>query len=407
MLTVTLAWRNLFRNTRRTLLTCLLIGFSLAALILTDGVMIGMFEVLVGGITHTLAGEAQVHRRGFTDNYDVDLMIEQPAPVLDLIRKDASVAGWAPRIITGGMIASPNNVTGGLVYGVDADREPGVSRIRDAVVLGSYLSGQDREILIGKPMAGLLEVELGDRIVVTAAEAKTGEITQELFRVSGVFEFGPRELDDNIVFINLHKAQEFLSTGEGIHEIAIRFRNPDDARNRNLPLLIQLNSDPQTEALGWLDFNPEIGPMIEMMNYTTLIVGTILFFLASLGVVNSMFMSIYERIYEFGVIKAIGTRPGQIVLLVLSEAFLIAVLSCIFGLLAGYALSSWYSEHGVPMGRMDVAGIVLDGNIHTRLAIEQFTTYPVYVTLLTLVAALYPAAFAARIVPSRALQRSL
>jgi ABC-type lipoprotein release transport system permease subunit len=406
MLTIKLAWRNLFRNTRRTVLTCLLIGFSLVALILTDGMILGMTEVMVGGITHTLAGEAQVHKKGFLDNFDVDIYLDNPDSIIEVIEQDDSVADYAPRILVGSMIASTYNVTGGLVYGVDASRELGVSKIKGAIIEGSYLTSSDREILIGKPMAELLEVGLRDRIVITASEVNTSEITQELFRVSGIFEFGPREMDENFVFINLPEAQSFLAMGNKVHEIAIRFKAPDDAKNRELPLYQSLNIG-EVEALGWLDFNPGLGAMIEMTNYSTLIVGMILFLLASLGVINSMFMSIYERIYEFGVIKAIGSRPSQIMQLVLCEALLLAIISCFLGIVFGYGLSSYFAENGIPMGRMEVSGVVLDGNIYTQINLKQFINYPIYVILLTLVAALYPAGFAAKIVPSVALQRSL
>ena len=406
MLTLKLAWRNLFRNTRRTILTCLLIGFSLVALILTDGMILGMTEVMVGGITHTLAGEAQVHKKGFLDNFDVDIYLDNPDSIIEVIQQDESVADYAPRIMVGSMIASTYNVTGGLVYGVDASRELGVSKIKGAIIEGSYLTGSDREILIGKPMAELLEVGLRDRIVITASEVDTSEITQELFRVSGIFEFGPREMDENFVFINLPEAQSFLAMGNKVHEIAIRFKAPDDAKNRELPLYKSLNIG-EVEALGWLDFNPSLGAMIEMTNYSTVIVGMILFLLASLGVINSMFMSIYERIYEFGVIKAIGSRPSQIMQLVLCEALLLGIVSCFLGIIFGYGLSSYFAENGIPMGRMEVSGVVLDGNIYTEISLKQFINYPIYVILLTLAAALYPAGFAAKIVPSRALQRSL
>ncbi len=406
MLTIKLAWRNLFRNTRRTVLTCTLIGFSLAALILTDGMVLGMVDVMIGSITHTLAGEAQIHRKGFLENLDVDLYLKEPDSIFDIIDQDSAVAEYAPRVMAGGMFASSYNASGGLVYGVDAVRETGVSKIKDAIVQGKYLSGDDREILIGKPMAELLEVELGDRIVVTAAEVDSGEIAQELFRVTGMFEFGPRELDENIVFINLDKAQQLLAMERKIHQIAVRFKRAADAKNRELTLYQSLN-DGKTEALGWLDFEPSLGAMLEMTNYTTLIAGMILFLLASLGVVNSMFMSIYERIYEFGVAKAIGTTPRQIILLVLYEALFLGLISCFFGAILGFGLGSYYAENGIPMGRMEVSGVVLDGNMNTKLALDQFIKFPIYVILLTVTAALYPAIFAARIVPSTALQRSL
>ena len=164
---------------------------------------------------------------------------------------------------------------------------------------------------------------------------------------------------------------------------------------------------PEIEALGWLDLQPAIGAMIEMSSFSTMIVGLVLFLLTSLGVINSMFMSIYERIYEFGVSKAIGTTPFQIIQLVMFEALLLALISCVLGMVLAYLTGSYFSDHGIPMGKMEVSGIVVDGNMYTRLAVYQFINFPIYVTLLTLAAALYPALFASRIVPTQALQRAL
>lgn len=406
MLTLKLAFRNLFRNTRRTILTSVLISSSLIVLILVDGLMLGMMDVMVGGITHTLEGEAQVVRKGFRNNFEVEYTIDDPASAIGTLEASDEVEGFGPRVIIGGMIASSYNTTGGLVYGVDAKQELKVSRISDAIVEGQYLSGEAREILIGKPMADLLEVELGDRLIITAATVDTNEITQELFRLSGIFEFGPEEMDKNLVFINLDKAQEVLGMQGNLHQIAIRFVDPEDSKDSELPLLKQLTND-KNEALGWLDLQPAIGAMIEMSGYTTAIIGTILFLLTSLGVINSMFMSIYERIYEFGVAKAIGTTPWQIIQLVLFEALLLALMSCVFGLTMAYVLGDYFSVNGIPMGKMEVSGIVIDGNMYTRMALYQFINFPIYVTLLTLAAAIYPATFASRIVPTEALQRAL
>ena len=406
MLTFKLAFRNLFRNTRRTILTSLLISSSLIVLILVDGLMHGMTKVMVGGITHTLEGEAQVARKGFRNDFEVEYTIDDPASVVSQLKENKGLKGFGPRVIIGGMIASSYNTTGSLVYGVDAKQELKVSRISEAIIEGQYLSGEPREILIGKPMAELLEVELGDRLIITAATVDTNEITQELFRLSGIFEFGPEEMDKNLVFINLDKAQSVLGMQGNLHQIALRFTDPEDAKNKELPLFKQLTSE-ENEALGWLDLQPSIGAMIEMAGFSTAIVGAILFLLTSLGVINSMFMSIYERIYEFGVAKAIGTTPRQIILLVLFEALLLALTSCVFGLVIGYLLGDYFSIYGIPMGKMEVSGVLLDGNMYTQLMLYQFVNFPIYVTLLTLAAAIYPATFASRIVPTEALQRAL
>ncbi len=406
MLILKLAWRNLFRNTRRTVLTVTLIALSLTALIITDGMVIGLIELMTGNVTHILAGEAQIHRKGYLDNNDADMFINDPGPIIGKIKSNETVLDYAPRVMSGGMVTSSYNVAGSMIYGVDAAREVTVSKIKSAVIEGQYLTGGDQEIIIGRSLAELLEVSLHDRIVLTTAEASSGEISQALFRVTGIFEFGLPELDENLVFINLAAAQRIMVMDHGIHQIAVRFRNPEDAKNRDNDLYTEIRTN-DIEVLNWLEFSPQIAAMIEMSNYVTLVTCIILFFLAALGIINSMFMSIYERIYEFGVVMAIGTAPGSILKLVMLEALLIALISSVTGNIIGYFASSWFEANGIPVGEFEISSIVIDSGIHTRVVADQFIRYPIYIMLLTLIAAVYPAVFAARITPSEALQRSL
>ena len=406
MLFLKLAWRNLFRNTRRTLLTLMLISCSLAALIIIDGTIAGLVEMMENTITRTLTGEGQIHHRHFMDDFDSDLVIDDPNSVIERIKANPDVMEYAPRIMVGGIIASSYNMTGGLIYGVDPERELNVSRINDALIAGEYLSGGDRQILMGKGMAELLEVSLGDRIVVTVSKVGTGEISQELFRLSGVLEFGPREMDEAFVFINLDIAQRLTETEDRIHQIVVRFHDPAMSRNREHSLYTELTQG-DVEAISWLDFNPSITSVIQMVNYVTLIIGVVFFFVASLGVINSLFMSIYERIYEFGIAKAVGTTPGNIFQLVMLEALIIALMSSVLGGALGYLISTWFSVNGIPIGEFEVSGIAINSSVKTKVEAQQFILFPLYTILLTLAAALYPAIFASRIVPAAALQRSL
>ncbi|MFT6518751.1 MAG: ABC-type lipoprotein release transport system permease subunit [Candidatus Azotimanducaceae bacterium] len=411
MLILTLAIRNLFRNTRRTLLTILLIATSLSALILTDALSRGMTQTMVENLTHTLAGEAQIHRQGFRDNFSTDLYIADVEPIENQLAQDSRIAAYANRVISGGMISSTYNISAGLIYGVDAAAERQVSKLEKAVTRGNYLSESDAppasatEIMIGEPLADLLEVGLGDRIVITLAAADTGELAQALFRVSGIFLFGTREVDENLVFINLTQARKLLEI-KGSHEIAVRF-NEQDNNNVTSASALQHFNTPSIEALGWRALNPEIDAMLDMTGYSTLIVGTILFLLASLGVINAMFMSIYERIYEFGVAKAIGTRPSQLFVLIMTEALLLALISCLVGMLLAAVTCLWFAETGIPLGDMEISGVAMSDSIPTVMVLSQFTSLPLYVLALIMVATLYPARFAARITPTDALHRSL
>ncbi|MFT5211005.1 MAG: putative ABC transport system permease protein [Flavobacterium sp.] len=407
VLIIKLAIRNLFRNTRRTILTVMLIGLSLSALIITDGVVKGMSVLMIENVTQSLAGEAQIHHHQYRENHEVKYYMPNSHKIEEALSKDESISSFASRVISGGMISSSYNVTSGGFYGVDALKEMQVSKLKLAISSGTYLSGKDKELIMGESMARLLEVDIGDRIVLTLSEVDTGELTQALFRVTGLFNFGIREIDKNLIFINIDKARKMLRLKRtDSHEIVVQFMHPQYAMNRNLPFFSKFTND-ETEALGWLDLNPEIASVIEMSSYASLILGSILFLLATLGIINSLFMSIYERIYEFGVIRAIGTRSTKLTQLIICEAFFLAIIACIFGIVVSLLITQWTSVHGIPVGEIEFSGIAINNSIKTQSTLSQFIEFPLYVIVLTLVASLYPARFASKIIPAEALQRSL
>jgi ABC-type lipoprotein release transport system permease subunit len=407
MLPFKLAIRNLFRNTRRTILTAILISFSLMALIMADGLILGMKDLLVSSLTKNLVGEAQLHRMGFRDNFDVDLYFTGTDDLVADLRGRPEVTEVASRVLSGGMVSSSYNVATGMVFGIDAEAEARIGNIKKAIIEGQYLTGERGEIMLGRPMAELLEVSLGDRIVITLSEADGGDLSQALFRVSGIYYFGLREIDHNTVFINADQARQAVGiSADASHELVMVFEDSSVSREKTSTVFDDFNNE-QLELKSWMELNEDIATMLELSGLSTLIIGSILFLLASLGVINSMFMSIYERLYEFGVARAIGTTPWQLAQLILCEALLLGIGSCLFGGVIGYGLISYTTLHGLPLGEFEMSGIALSGNIATQMQLSQFTELPFYIILLTLVAALYPARFASKIVPTEALSRSL
>jgi len=407
MLTFKLAIRNLFRNTRRTILSAILISFSLMALIMADGLILGMKDLLVSSLTKNLVGEAQLHRKGFRDNFDVDLYFTGTDDLVADLRGRPEVTEVASRVLSGGMVSSSYNVATGMVFGIDAEAEARIGNIKKAIIEGQYLTGERGEIMLGRPMAELLEVSLGDRIVITLSEADGGDLSQALFRVSGIYYFGLREIDHNTVFINADQARQVVGiSADASHELVMVFEDSSVSREKTSTVFDDFNNE-QLELKSWMELNEDIATMLELSGLSTLVIGSILFLLASLGVINSMFMSIYERLYEFGVARAIGTTPWQLAQLILCEALLLGIGSCLFGGVIGYGLISYTTLHGLPLGEFEMSGIALSGNIATQMQLSQFTELPLYIILLTLVAALYPARFASKIVPTEALSRSL
>ncbi|MCH8530759.1 MAG: FtsX-like permease family protein [Saccharospirillum sp.] len=402
-----LALRNLTRNTRRTLLTGMVISLSTAALVVTDAFILGFMDTTVRSATRMYSGDAQMHHRDFLDERDEAFIIANPDHHLDQLAAAAQVANATPRVLAFGMISSAADNRAVQVTGIDPEREAAVSKIREAMTAGDYLTeaGDDTQILLGERLADLLEVGLGDRLVVSVNNQDDGGVDQQLFRVSGLFHFNARMLDENMVFVLLPKLQSMMAI-EGVHEIAWIMHSASLASERDLPLWQALSTEDVT-AQGWTTLIPQLASMLELTGASMAVIGGILFILAGLSVTNGIFMSIYERTWEIGVLLAIGTRRRSIFRLILTETFLLAIGAIALGLLLGFGLTIWLAAVGIDYGNMEISGVSLAEVIRPVVDSRQYQLYPFWVLLLTLVAATYPALHAARIVPARALQKSL
>jgi len=292
------------------------------------------------------------------------------------------------------------------IVGINPATERALSKIDEALEEGEYFTGDNpRDIVIGQKLAEILDAELGDRIVLTVSEAETGDLSQDLFRVSGIYQFGIREMDRAMAFIRLEKAQEMLNLQNGVHEIAIDFTSAEYGRNDDLPFYNRF-SQWGNDAQGWIDVQPELAAYLELSQFSTYIVGVILFGVVALGIINTLFMSLHERMFEFGVLRAVGTRPLAMGRLVVFEAAALSVISIGVGIILGYLVTYITTLTGIDYTGLEFLGVTIQEMIYPVMNIRQFIEFPILVFLFTTIIGIYPAWHAARMRPAEALRRS-
>jgi ABC-type lipoprotein release transport system permease subunit len=405
--TLKLAWRNIFRNKRRTFIAGTAIGVGLATLIFTDALMLGMKANMIHSATAAYSGEGQIHRQGFRLTQDVEKTINGLDDVIAGLREEEEVEAFTRRAMSFGMITSPSNVSSILFVGLDPETEKPLSHIDDNIQKGSFFSGEEaRDIVIGSGLADLLEVSLGDRVVVTVSQAGSGSLAQEMFRVSGIYHFNIKDMDRGFAFVRLEKAQEMLGVGKGVHEIAIKFRSLEFAAENNTSFW-QKYSVNGNEAVSWMVLLPQLKAVLNMLWISLLFMAVLLFGIVAFGIINTLFMSLYERMFEFGVIRAVGTRPGGVRRLVVYEAGALAVLSIVMGALLGLIITLVVMKTGIDYRGIEFAGTTFYELLYPELHPQQFLIYPAAVFLFTLLVGLYPAGVAARMSISDALRKSL
>lgn len=328
-----LAWRNLWRNKRRSFIVIAAIVSGLWGMVFMIAISEGMIQEMVKTSIESGVGHVQIHRNGFMDNIDVHKNVRDPDYFIREIEGTPHIKAYAERIKVMGLVSSPEASSGILIWGIDAAAEPSVSAVKRWLGDGEFLSGVHGEIYIGKSLAKKLNVGIDDKIVLMAQGLST-EIGSAAYRVAGIFESSSPEYDKFNIYVNLADARELLSMRNRVSEIVII---ADDINNVDIlvsSLRPQLEIS-DLEVLSWKDVLPVIVEMLAMFKGFNYVIYIIIAIAMAFGIVNTILMSVLERTREIGILMAVGTRPRQVFSEVLWEGLL---LGCI-GVIAGWVVT--------------------------------------------------------------------
>lgn len=402
MMTLKLAWRNIWRNGRRTIITAAAIGLGVAALVFTQGMVEGMFHRMVSVATASMSGDAQIHAPGYRTTQDERLVIPGAAPLLDAARALPGAAA-TPRVFGTGLVAIGDRSQGVRVIGVAPDTERRVTNWAERLTAGRYLEAEG-EALVGAELARKMDLELDTRLVLTMADIETGEARAEALRVVGFIATGDMMLDQQSAVVSLGLAQRMMGIGEGLHEIVIDLPGATEQEATIDAAVASLRGEDR-EVVAWHQVNRVIAQAVEMQGFYLAIFIGIVFFIISFGIVNTLAMSLAERRHEFGVLRAIGTTPGRLGGLVLTEAACLGLVGAIPGALLGVGLNLWLARVGIDMAGTSQYGVTFTEPLYPVLdPIDPIWLSAVF-TLLTVLVAAVSAWRAARVEPVEAMQR--
>ncbi|MEW6517631.1 MAG: ABC transporter permease [candidate division FCPU426 bacterium] len=398
-----LAWRNVFRQRRRSLLTGLTMAGGFALLSLSVGVSDGTYDTAIKAFTSAATGHVQIHARGYLEKPTLFTSFENAEAVG---RRAASVRGvrsWAPRVYSGALAFIGKKTTVARLVGVDPVREAQTTRLSGRVSQGKFLSsGAAKEVMIGAGLAELLKAGVGDDLVLIT-QAADGSVANDLFRIVAVLKGGSMLAGDSECYLPLAAAQEFLAMQGRVHELAVVLDDFSRSRQAAREIAKALD-DPALEVDPWevvaQEFYRAMIADKEGMWITLLIIVLIV----AIGVLNTVLMSVLERTREYGVMKALGTRPARMFALILLETGWLALLSCAVGGLAGLAANLYLANHGIPYpAGMDMGGVVVDtmyGSLRARgFLISGLVTFGTAVLV-----AMIPAARVVRLRPVEAIR---
>ncbi len=402
---IKLALRNLFRNKKRTIISAIAIGFGLASIILSDAVTNGMLENMIKSATQVYTGEGEIVKKNYNNLPKIEDTIIDSKNILESLKNESKIKFITQRVESMGMIKSSRDFSTLGVVGIDLENEKNISNLSKVIKEGEYLEEKDlNSVMISQKIAKKLGVLLGDKVVVTTSAANSKDLSEERFRVGAIFSFGRRDIDNNLIFINIKKAKKMMNINSP-HRIVFRFKKIEDSTNKKLKIWTKYNKNGNS-ILSWGEMIPELKSMVDMSAFSLWIMAMILFIIVSSGILNTLFMSIYERMFEFGVLKAIGTKKIQLGFLIIFEAFWLGIFSIFIGIIFSVILIYFINESGgvTAYSGIEYAGTVIDNAIYMNIEISQIFIYSFMLLFFILLISIYPAIYAARITPSKAMR---
>lgn len=397
-----LSWRNLWRNRRRSLIVLAAIVLGLIVLVLTEAYTAGMLKQMLDDQIGSHVAHMLIHKKGFNDNKIIQNYLPSADAVESALERGGLSEAASRRIVAYGLASSASNSSGVSIVGVEPEKESRITLIKSWVVEGSYLSGGEREIVIGRGLAERLGVELGGKIVLMSS-AKDGTVGSDVFRIIGLYESSNGEFDKAYVYIKLGNAQRMLGLDSQVNEIAVLARNPDEVSTLQENVKAALGDE--YEVLSYDELLPALMAILEVADSSMGIYYLIIGIATIFGIINTLLMSVFERIREFGVLMAMGMKNKEVFSMVLMEALLLGVIGTVAGLVVGMAIYVPMWTYGLDLSSFSegLKFIGVSATVYPLITPIALVRIILIIPFISVLASVYPAVRAIRLVPVRAI----
>ena len=399
---VKMSWRNLWRNSTRTNVTITAVALCIAILIIFQSLIIGLIGKAVYNTTNLVVGEVQIHAVGYLDDRSIYKSLKNVEEIR-AVAKENNI-GMVERSYGFGLISSGTKSAGTQFWGIDPESELKYFDFANHIDEGNFLTKTSlKKVVLGNKLARSLAAELGTELVIFVQGAD-GSLGNELFYVTGILGNVADNIDRGAAIILRDDFDILFSTNNLIHEIALNSKGKLEAE--------EIQKLMSAKAAGvavetWKELMPTIAIMTEKMSVFMLTMFSLIFTIAaSLGVMNTLVMSTYDRMKEFGIIRAIGATPWLIIRQVSLEAILLTILASIIGTVIGLSIAIYLQVYGIDIsgkGNLAIGGIVFDPIWRANVSLKSVFLPVVLMMLTSIVASIYPASIAARIKPVEAI----
>lgn len=402
---VQIAWRNIWRNKTRSYVVIGSIVIGLWASIFILAFAWGLYKNNIDESVDRQLSHIQIHHPEFAHQQESKFVIEHSDSILSLVQKDDRVKAASARTITKGMISSPTTASGVTVYGISPAAEKKQIGLNENLVEGDYFtSGRDNEIFVGEKLAKKLKIKLRSKVVVTFTDIESNMVSAA-FRVGGIYRSRNLSLDEVNVYVQKQALDHLLGLKSSeSNELAILLKNERalDAFKFDVQQLV-----PHKKVEDWMDLSPELELVIESFHLYTYIITGIILLALTFGIVNTMLMSVLERIRELGMLMAIGLNKRKIFVMIMLETLFLTLIGCPLGLLVGWLSVLGLGKVGINLAIFSegLASYGFSSVIHPALDGQNYWTVAIMCLITALLSAIYPAYRALQLNPAESIRK--
>jgi len=342
-----LAWRNIWRNKRRTLITAASVFTAVILAIVMRSAQLGSYQRMIDNVVSFYSGHIQIHQKGYWNEQSIDNSFEFDKNIFEIARKNQAITGIVPRLESFALISEKNLTKGVAVVGAEPIAENTLTHIGSKMVAGEYLKKGDVDAIISKGLAAYLKVDVNDTIVLIGqgyhAVSAAGK-----YRIKGIVHFPAPDMDQRMVYLSMKEAQNLYGTENRYTSIVISVQAGMDAAVVSNQIKSEIDTA-KYEVMTWKEMMPEMMEMIEVDSGGGIIMIALLYMIIGFGIFGTILMMIEERKKEFGVMVAIGMKKNMLGKIVLAEILMITGLGVFAGVVVGFPIISWLFYHPIQL----------------------------------------------------------
>lgn len=402
---IKLAWKNMWRNRNRTMITMAAIFFAVILSVIASSLKEGVFDNLVKNVVSFYSGYIQVHKQGYWDEQILDNSFNYTAVTEQQITRQKNVKSVTARLESFALASSADLTKGCLVVGIDPEKEDGITLLTQKLISGEYIKSGERAVLLSKGLAERLQLKLHDTIVLIG-QGYHGTTAAGKYRIKGILKFGSPELNDKVLFMPLATAQDFFSADGMITSYILSLSNTKNLKATAELVKTALGNG--YEVMTWEEMLPDIKQHIKTDSNNMQYVLGVLYMLICFGIFNTLLMMMVERKFEMGMLVAVGMQKIKLMMLLLMESVLTVFTGCITGIIMSIPLVYLLNRYPFRMGGETAKAYErfgFEAVFPTSTDPSVFIRQGVIVLVIGLLLSLYPMYKALRVKPVTAMKR--